>query len=251
MRMLRPLLIGIALLAVWEALVRAFDVPNYILPPPSRVAVALADNVPLLAANAGITLTEILLGLVVGTLFGCLSGLTLARFGAARRLLLPVLIASQAIPVFALAPLLVLWLGYGLASKIAMAALVIYFPVASAFYDGLRRTEPGWLELARTMSASPAAVLLQIRLPAALPALASGLRVAAAVAPIGAVIGEWVGAASGLGYLMTLSLARAQTDLAFAALFILALLGLALFYAVDAGLRRLIPWQRESVALSD
>jgi len=251
MRMLRPLLIAIALLGLWEALVRAFDVPNYILPPPSRVAVALIDNVPLLAANAGVTLAEILLGLVVGTLFGCLSGLALARFGAARRLLLPVLIASQAIPVFALAPLLVLWLGYGLASKIAMAALVIYFPVASAFYDGLRRTEPGWLDLARTMSASPAAVLLQIRLPAALPALASGLRVAAAVAPIGAVIGEWVGAASGLGYLMTLSLARAQTDLAFAALFILALLGLALFYAVDAGLRRLIPWQRESVAHSD
>lgn len=251
MRMLRPLLIAVVLLGLWEALARAFDVPNYILPPPSRVAVALIDNVPLLAANAGITLTEILLGLVVGTLFGCLSGLALARFGAARRLLLPVLIASQAIPVFALAPLLVLWLGYGLASKIAMAALVIYFPVASAFYDGLRRTEPGWLDLARTMSASPAAVLLQIRLPAALPALASGLRVAAAVAPIGAVIGEWVGAASGLGYLMTLSLARAQTDLAFAALFILALLGLALFYAVDAGLRRLIPWQRENVALSD
>src|SRR5690606_35256419 len=118
-------------------------------------------------------------------------------------------------------------------------------------YDGLRRTEPGWLDLARTMSASPAAILLQIRLPAALPALASGLRVAAAVAPIGAVIGEWVGAASGLGYLMTLSLARAQTDLAFAAQFILALLGLALFCAVDASLRGLIPWQRESVALSD
>ena len=161
------------------------------------------------------------------------------------------LIASQAVPVFALAPLLVLWLGYGLASKIAMAALVIYFPVASAFYDGLRRTEPGWLELARTMRARPLAVLLQIRLPAALPALGSGLRVAAAVAPIGAVIGEWVGASAGLGYLMTLSLARAQTDLAFAALTVLAVLGLALFYAVDLGLRRLIPWQRESVAQSD
>ncbi|MGE0155294.1 MAG: ABC transporter permease [Reyranellaceae bacterium] len=250
-RLLRPLLVAAILLISWEILVRGFAVPAFILPPPSRVAVALAGNAGLLAANAGITALEILLGLVLGAALGCLSGLTLVRFGAARRLLLPVLIASQAVPVFALAPLLVLWLGYGLASKIAMAALVIYFPVASAFYDGLRRTDPGWLELARTMRASNAAMLLQIRLPAALPALASGLRVAAAVAPIGAVIGEWVGASAGLGYLMTLSLARAQTDLAFAALLLLAVMGLALFYAVDALLRRLIPWQRESAALSD
>ena len=251
MKFLRPLLVACVLLALWEALVRALEIPAFILPPPSRVAVALVANAELLARNAGVTALEILLGLILGTAMGCASGLTLVRFGAARRLLLPVLIASQAVPVFALAPLLVLWLGYGLASKIAMAALVIYFPVASAFYDGLRRTEPGWLELAQTMQARPMAVLLQIRLPAALPALGSGLRVAAAVAPIGAVIGEWVGASAGLGYLMTLSLARAQTDLAFAALTILAVLGLALFYAVDFGLRRLIPWQRESVAQSD
>ncbi len=250
-RLLRPLLVAAILLISWEILVRALAVPAFILPPPSRVAVALVANAELLVANAGITALEILLGLVLGAALGCLSGLTLVRFGAARRLLLPVLIASQAVPVFALAPLLVLWLGYGLASKIAMAALVIYFPVASAFYDGLRRADPGWLELAQTMRASNAAMLLQIRLPAALPALASGLRVAAAVAPIGAVIGEWVGASAGLGYLMTLSLARAQTDLAFAALLLLAVMGLALFYAVDALLRRLIPWQRESAAHSE
>jgi putative hydroxymethylpyrimidine transport system permease protein len=251
MRTLRPLFIAFALLALWELGVRLGDIPHYILPPPSRVFAALADNTGLLLANAGVTLLEIVLGLLLGTVLGCLSGLALAHFAAARGYLLPVLIVSQAIPVFALAPMLVLWLGFGLASKIAMAALVIYFPIASAFYDGLRRTEPGWLELARTMSASPRAILLQISLPAALPAFASGLRVAAAVAPIGAVIGEWVGAAAGLGYLMTLSMGRGQTDLAFAALFLLALMGLAVFYAIDAGLRRLIPWQRESAALSD
>ena len=98
----------------------------------------------------------------------------------------PSLVVSQALPVFALAPLLVLWLGYGMASKVAMAVLIIFFPVTTAFFDGLRRTEPGWLELARMMNARPRAVLWQIRVPAALPAMASGLRVAAAVAPIGA-----------------------------------------------------------------
>jgi putative hydroxymethylpyrimidine transport system permease protein len=137
----------------------------------------------------------------------------------------------------------VLWLGYGMASKVAMAALVIFFPVVSALYDGLRRTDPGWLDLAQAMDGRPRAVLLQIRLPAALPAFASGARIAAAVAPIGAVIGEWVGASAGLGYLMTQSLARGQTPLAFAALFLLCLLGLALYHATDWAGRRLVPWQ--------
>jgi putative hydroxymethylpyrimidine transport system permease protein len=166
-----------------------------------------------------------------------------AASAAWRRWALPLVIVSQAIPVIAIAPLLVLWLGYGMASKVAMAALVIFFPVVSSLYDGLRRTDPGWLELARTMNAPPRAVLLQIRLPAALPAFASGVRIAAAVAPIGAVIGEWVGASAGLGFLMTQSLARGQTPLAFAALTILCLLGLALYTAADRFARRLVPWQ--------
>ena len=125
---------------------------------------------------------------------------------------MPLLVVSQAL-LFALAQLLVLWLGYGMASKVAMAVLIIYFPVTAAFLDGLRRTEPGWVELARTMDASGRAILAQVRVPAALPALASGLRVAAAVAPIGAVVGEWVGSSAGLGYLMLHANARMQVDL--------------------------------------
>ena len=119
------------------------------------------------------------------------------RFQKARGWLLPVLVASQAVPVFALAPVLVLWLGYGMPSKVAMAVLIIFFPVTATFYDGLRRTNLGWLDLAATMNASPFATLRHIRIPAALPACASGLRVATAVAPIGAIVGEWVGSAAG------------------------------------------------------
>jgi putative hydroxymethylpyrimidine transport system permease protein len=162
-----------------------------------------------------------------------------------QRWLMPVLVVSQAIPIFALAPLLVLWFGFGLSSKVIAATLVIFFPVAASFYDGLRRTETGWMELAQTMRASPYAQLRHIRLVAALPAFGSGLRVAAAVAPIGAVIGEWVGASAGLGYLMTVSLARGQTPLAFAALVVLCLLGLALYYATDWAARVLVPWQSQ------
>ena len=141
-----------------------------------------------------------------------------------------------------LAPLLVLWFGFGLASKVVMATLVIFFPVTAAFSDGLRRTELEWLDLARTMGASPAALLRHVRLPAARPAFGSGLRVATAIAPIGAVVGEWVGASAGLGYVMLNANARIQTDVMFAALFVLAMVAILLWVAVDRALRRVLFW---------
>jgi putative hydroxymethylpyrimidine transport system permease protein len=132
-----------------------------------------------------------------------------------------------------------------MASKVVMATLIIYFPVTSAFFDGLRRTEPGWLDLARTMGGSRARVLWHLRVPAALPALGSGLRVATAVAPIGAVVGEWVGASAGLGYLMLHANARMQVDVMFAALFVLGVFAVGLYYTVDVAVRRAVPWQAE------
>lgn len=240
---MRPLVTALGLIAAWEALVWLTGLPPYILPPPSRVAVVLIQRFDLLVEQAAWTSGEMVLGLALGLALGAALAVVFAASAAWRRWALPLVIVSQAIPVIAIAPLLVLWLGYGMASKVAMAALIIFFPVVSSLYDGLRRTDPGWLELARTMDAPPRAVLLQIRLPAALPAFASGMRIAAAVAPIGAVIGEWVGASAGLGFLMTQSLARGQTPLAFAALTILCLLGLALYTAADRLARRLVPWQ--------
>jgi putative hydroxymethylpyrimidine transport system permease protein len=242
-RMLRPLVVFAGLLLAWEMLSRAAALPPFILPPPSSVLATLAARHELLLQHAAVTLAEILLGLVFGIALGGASALLLAASTRARSWLLPLVVASQAVPVFALAPLLVLWLGYGMASKVAMAVLVIFFPVTAAFWDGLRRTEPGWLDLARVMGASPGAVLLRIRLPAALPALASGIRVAAGVAPIGAVIGEWVGSGAGLGYLMLHANARMQIDLLFAALLVLATLAVAIYALADWALRRALPWQ--------
>jgi putative hydroxymethylpyrimidine transport system permease protein len=245
MSVLRGLLIFLGLLVAWQALVSLTGVEAFILPPPLAVAAALAARWSLLAGHAGVTILEILLGLACGSLLGAASALLIAAFRPARDWLLPVLVVSQAIPVFALAPLLVLWLGYGLASKVAMATLIIYFPVTAAFYDGLKRTDPGWLDLARTMGGGRLAVLRVIRIPAALPALASGLRVATAVAPIGAVVGEWVGSSAGLGYLMLHANARLQIDLMFAALFVLAVFAVLLYFAMDRALRRALPWQTE------
>jgi len=246
MSLVRPLVIAFGLLAAWQAVVWATGVAPFILPGPVAVAIAWVARADIILGHAVVTLLEIVLGLLLGTLFGALSALTMAYFRPARRWLLPVLVVSQAVPVFALAPLLVLWFGYGIAPKVAMATLIIYFPVTAAFYDGLRRTEPGWLDLAQTMGAGRAAMLWRIRLPAALPAFASGLRVAAAVAPIGAIVGEWVGSSAGLGYYMLHLNARMQTDGMFAALLTLALVAVALYFALDALLRRALPWLPES-----
>lgn len=226
---------GSAALAVagWWLLVRLADLPAFILPGPGRVAETLWRDRWLIAEHAGITAAEVGLGLSLGAALGAVTAVGLAASPLARSLLRPILIFSQAVPVFALAPILTLWLGYGLTSKIAMALLIIFFPVTSAFFDALMRVPQGWLDLARVMQGRPWRVMWRIRIPAALPGLASGLRLAAVYAPIGAIIGEWVGASKGLGYLMLLANGRAKTDLMFAALIVLAALTLALYLLVD------------------
>lgn len=244
----RPLLVLAGLLLLWQAAVWATGVPRYLLPPPLQVAETLWASASLLAGHAWITLAEILLGLLGGVLIGAASALSMALLPPLQPWLLPLLVLGQTIPVFALAPLLVLWLGYGLASKVAMAILIIYFPVTAALFDGLRRTEAGWLDLARTMGATHMRLLFRLRLPAALPAFGSGLRIATAVAPIGAIVGEWVGSSAGLGYLMLHANARMQIDLMFAALVVLMAMALALYLLVDRLLARLMPWAPQTLA---
>lgn len=240
---IRLLLVTLGLFVLWQLIVWITKTPHFILPGPVRVFKVLWEQRLLIAEHSMVTLAEILLGMLLGCLLGFGSAMLLQWSRTLSLWLLPVLIVSQAIPVFALAPILMLWFGYGMASKVVMAALIIFFPVTSACYDGLRRTSSDWLELANTMEASKSQILWQIRLPAAMPSLASGLRVAAATAPIGAVIGEWVGSSQGLGYLMLHANARMQVDTVFAALIVLACLSLLLYFSVDYLLRRLIYWQ--------
>lgn len=247
-RLARPLFTAFVLLGLWEAAVRLVGVPAYILPGPIRIGAALWDNRAILAENAAITLGEMLLGLLCGAALGIGCALLMAASPAARRALRPMLLVAQALPVFAIAPLLVIWFGFGLASKIVMASLIIFFPVASAFHDGLARADQGLVDLGRLYGAGTAASLYHIRIPAGLPALASGLRVATAVSPIGAVVGEWVGSSAGLGYLMLYSNARMQTDMVFAALAILLAVALVLFAVVDRALARLVPWAPETLS---
>lgn len=244
-RSLRGLTIFAGLMLLWW-LATLTDIPAFLLPSPVAVASALWNDRAFLAWHSLITASEVLSGLAIGVLLGSLLALAMTFSPRLQRWMMPLVLTSQAIPVFALAPLLVLWFGFGISAKVAMAVLVIFFPVTSAFYDGLRRVNRDWLDLARTMGASRWAQLRHIRLMAALPTFASGLRMAAAVAPIGAIIGEWVGSAEGLGYVMLNANARMQTAQCFAALFILVLMTVLLWLAVDALLQRLINWAPEN-----
>lgn len=238
-------LLSLLLVGLWQGVVSLFNLPHYLLPAPNAVFEQLVSQPRLLWEHSQITLLEIFLGLVFGFGLGLSSALLLSFSRKLANFLLPLLVISQAIPVFAIAPLLVLWFGYGMASKIAMTILIIYFPVTAACYDGLRNTPKPWLELAKTIGISPLAMLFKVRLPAALPSLASGLRIAVSVAPIGAVVGEWVGSSQGLGYLMLHANARMQVDLMFSALLILIVIALLLYFTTDYLLRKWLPWVAE------
>ncbi|MBA98880.1 ABC transporter permease [Sulfitobacter sp.] len=226
---LLTLVIGLGL---WQAAVTLTDVPHFILPSPSRVAQALFIHRATIFDHTLATATEVVLGLVIGTILGTVTAVQLALFRTAERLILPILVFTQAVPVFALAPLLTLWFGYGIGSKIVMTVLIIFFPVTSAFHDGLTRTDNRFHDLAHAMGARKVRFMWHVQIPSALPDLGTGLKLAAVYAPIGAVIGEWVGASKGLGYLMLLANGRAKIDLMFASLIVLACLTVLLHIVV-------------------
>lgn len=235
-----------ATLVAWQAVIWLLSPPHYMMPSPMAVGAVFANSSGFLLFHLGITAAEILAGLAIGTACGIAVALLIVALPRLGTLVWPIVLVLQALPVFAIAPLLVLWFGFGLASKVVMATLIIFFPIASSFADGLRRTPPDLLDATALTDATHSQTLWHVRVPLALPNLVSGLRVAAALAPLGAVVGEWVGASGGLGFVLLQANARMQTDVMFAALALLAALTLLLRYAVDELAAPLIPWAIET-----
>lgn len=234
----------LSLCCLWYLIVFLFQLPPYILPNPIQVLQSFQQHAGLILNETKITLLETLLGLFLGIWAGSIAAIGMLFFRPLRFWLFPLLIASQALPVFAIAPLLVVWFGYGIFSKIMTTMLMIFFPVTSALFDGLKQTPLSWKNLATSMRATQWRYFWHIQLPAALPQFASGMRVATAVAPIGAIIGEWVGASHGLGYLIMNANANLQIDLMFACLFVLVVVSLLLFFTVDKLLHYYIWWEK-------
>ncbi len=238
----------LALILIWQLIVILFNLPPYILPSPILVLKSLKCHYILLFEQSIPTIIEAMLGFILSCLLGIFSALLLIYFRPIRLWFLPILLVSQALPTFAIAPLLVIWFGYGMMAKIVTTTLMLFFPITSAFYDGLRRTPQAYLDLAQTMNAKKWQALRQIRIPAALPSLGNGLRVAATFAPMGAIIGEWVGSSQGLGFLILNANARMQIDLMFAALLVLVALTLIFYFAIDSLIKTVISWETEQHA---
>tara|TARA_B100001750_G_scaffold110826_1_gene87531 strand:+ start:762 stop:1625 length:864 start_codon:yes stop_codon:yes gene_type:complete len=224
-----PIGILVSLVIVWEVLVRVVNVPSWQLPPPSAILDELIVSKDLLFHHTLVTLKEI----VVGFSVALVTGLTLAAGIAYSRILersvYPIIIASQTIPIIAIAPLLLIWVGYGLTPKVIIVALICFYPIAVNTVDGLKSIDPDMISMFRTLGASRFQVFTKLQVPNSLPFMFSGIKIGISVSVIAAVIGEWVGGSEGLGYLITYSQPLFLTARVFAAIFLLSVMGIILF----------------------
>ena len=235
-------------LALWQIAVLIFKLPAFILPPPQlvgeRLITSLSDGT--LLRNLSATLLEVLVGLFTGTLLASLLGYWLAKSRLLEKVLSPFLVASQAIPMVAIAPLLVIWFGPGLFSKVLICALIVLFPVLVNTVVGLRAVPDNLRDLMHSMRATPIQMLRYLEIPAALPVLLGGLRIGATLSVIGAVVGELVGADRGLGFLINVGRGQYDTALVFVAVFTLIAMAIVLYGSVIFLEKRLLKWQKEN-----
>ena len=235
------------LVALWQGVASLKSVDDLTLASPVETGEALGDDASLLFDNALTTLVEVLLGLAIAIALGAGAAIAMHLKRSVREAAYPLLIASQAIPIVVVAPLLILAFDYGIGPKIAIVALICFFPITVNLLDGLRSVEPELLKLMRSLGASRVATLWKVELPSALPFLFSGLKVAATVSVIGAVFGEWAGADEGLGRLVLLGINQLETPRVYAGVLLLTVMALALFVLVSLAERALVPWNRREV----
>lgn len=245
-RIIKTLMSITIFILVWWLIKIISDTPSFILPGPLEVFLCIIENNRILFSHSLITFYEIIIGFLLGIVFGMYTGILFISSINTKKWLLPFILFMQAIPIFALAPILTLWMGYGIWTKIIMTMTIIYFPITISFYDGLKRIDPMIVNMAKLMGASKLTMLTKIRIPHALPHLSSGLKLASAFAPMGAVIGEWVGASKGLGYLMLYSSGRVQIDLMFSSIIILAIFTLLLYSITSYISKELTKWDPKS-----
>jgi ABC-type nitrate/sulfonate/bicarbonate transport system permease component len=248
-RLASPLLAVLLVVVVWQLAVSVLHIPSYVLPGPHRTWQALTDDWPDVRPLAGQTLYESAVGFVIGTAVGFLLAVVMAHVTIAHRVLYPILIASQAIPIVAIAAPLVIILGYGLAPKLVIVGLIVFFPVVVNVLDGLSSIDDGMVNLARSMGAGAAKIFLLVRLPATLTPLFSALKLGAAYAVTGAVIGEWTASITpGLGKDLLLKNSRLDTAGVYADVLLLTAVGLAGFLLMTILERLSTPWRTRGTA---
>jgi ABC-type nitrate/sulfonate/bicarbonate transport system permease component len=240
---LAPLVLVALVLIGWEAAVHLFNIQAYVLPPPTRIAqVLMSDGQRVIFPQLGVTLFEILSGYALAIVVAFGLSVLIVYSNAFRRGVLPLIVASQTIPVIAIAPVLVIWFGYNSIPRIMITAIVAFFPLTVAVVTGLQAVDPLQLAFFKTLKATPVQTFFKLRFPIALPNIFAGLKVAATLAVVGATISEWVGASQGLGYLIAQDTQQLNTARVFASLVVLGICGMALFGLVALVQRLCMPW---------
>ena len=239
---LRPLLLMVVLIAVWDLAIRLFRIPPYLIPTPLSVIRQFGVEGPMLLREAMPTLSATLGGFALSVIVGVPMAMWIAWSRVFESFVYPLLVFSQSIPKVAIAPLFIVWFGFGIVPKVIVAFLLGFFPVVVATVQGFKSVESDVVDLARSMGAKPFAIFLKFRLPQALPAIFSGLKVSVTLAVVGAVVGEFVGSNSGLGYVLQKANGTFDLPLMFAALVVLSLIGVLLFWAIELVERWVLPW---------
>jgi ABC-type nitrate/sulfonate/bicarbonate transport system permease component len=248
-RWLLPLGLIALLIGLWQvacstgAVADALNLESFLVPSPAEVATSLWDNRGLLAENAWVTLREMLLGIVAALVVGVGFAVLMHRWRILRDAAYPLIIASQTIPIVVISPILVVWFGYGIGPKVAIIALICFFPITVNALDGLRSVDPEAVKMMRSLNASRWQLFRRVEAPAALPSLFTGIKIAVVIAPIGAVFAEWSGSSSGLGHLIQSDTAYYLVDRQFATVVVLSALALALIGLTALAERRVVTWR--------
>lgn len=248
-RWLYPLALLAALIGLWQLaassgfMAEVMNLEDFLVPSPAEIGSELWKERSLLVENGWVTLVEIVLGFALSVVAGVAFAVTMHRWTAIRLAANPLVIVSQAIPIIVFAPILVIWFGFGIIPKLVIIALICFFPITVATLDGLRSADPAAIKLMRTLYASRGQILLRVEAPGALPSFFSGARIAAAIAPIGAVFAEWPGANEGLGRLIVITNANFRVALTFATVVVLAAIAIVLYALVAAAERRIVTWR--------
>lgn len=243
-----PISVLIAMILLWEGIVHWGDLPSFILPPPSRVierfAIAVTDGN--LIFHTMVTLSEVIAGLAIGLALATSLGYAIAKSRLLERIVAPYVVASQSIPVVAIAPILIIWFGPGRLSKVLISAMIVFFPVLVNTIVGIRGVPEGLYDLMRSLRATRNQIFAKLEVPAAMPVLLGGLKIGATLSVIGAVVGEFVGADQGLGFLINVGRGLFDTALVFVSVFMLVGMALALYGVVALLERRLLGWMNSN-----
>ncbi|SDJ48482.1 ABC transporter permease [Streptomyces indicus] len=245
----RPVALLVACFVAWWVIAAMELVEPYLVPSPGKTFEVILDKPDYLWQHSWVTTYETLIGFVVAVAIGVLAAVVMVYSTTVEKTLYPILLFAQVVPKIAIAPLFVVWLGFGIAPKIVIAVLIAFFPVVISMVTGLKAVDPEMLQLSSTMGASPWQTFVKIRFPASLPHLFSGLKVAVTLAVTGAVVGEFVGANEGLGYVILQANGNLDTPMLFAGLLVMSLIGVVLFVIVELAEKLLLPWhasRRES-----